>query len=99
MSTSAKGLATLLAQLIEAFAQERSSPQPAPTEPRSLPARVLLTVEEAAHQLGIGRTKAYDLISTGELESVQIGRLRRVPISAITEYAARLVDQQIRDDS
>lgn len=51
---------------------------------------VLLTVEEAARRLRIGRTLCFRLIGTGELESVPIGRLRRVPAVAIPEYVNRL---------
>jgi excisionase family DNA binding protein len=51
---------------------------------------VLLTVEEAARRLRIGRTLCFRLIGTGELESVPIGRLRRVPAAAIPEYVNRL---------
>ncbi|MFF0729731.1 excisionase family DNA-binding protein [Streptomyces sp. NPDC004134] len=54
------------------------------------PTLALLSVEEAARRLGIGRTVCYRLISTGELESVTVGRLRRVPADAIPEYVARL---------
>jgi excisionase family DNA binding protein len=32
----------------------------------------------------------FKLIRTGEIESVQIGRLRRIPASEIQNYAARL---------
>jgi excisionase family DNA binding protein len=53
--------------------------------------RVLLTAEEAAERLGIGRTVMFKLIRTGEIESVQIGRLRRVPASEIQKYANRLI--------
>lgn len=53
--------------------------------------KVLLTVEEAAELLGIGRTMAFRLVRTGELESVQIGRLRRVRRTAVSEFASRLV--------
>ncbi|HEX9334443.1 MAG TPA: helix-turn-helix domain-containing protein, partial [Pseudonocardiaceae bacterium] len=45
-----------------------------------MPERVLLTVEEAAKRLGIGRTTAFALVKTGEIVSVQIGRLRRVSV-------------------
>jgi excisionase family DNA binding protein len=55
-----------------------------------MPERVLLTAEEAAERLGIGRTFMFKLIRTGEIESVQIGRLRRIPASEIQNYAARL---------
>jgi excisionase family DNA binding protein len=51
---------------------------------------VLLTVEEAAHRLRIGRTTCYKLIRTGALESVPVGRLRRVPAEAVPEYVAHL---------
>ncbi|MBD0735782.1 helix-turn-helix domain-containing protein [Streptomyces sp. CBMA29] len=51
---------------------------------------VLLTVEEAARRLRIGRTTCYGLIRTGELESVPVGRLRRVPVDAPAAYVTRL---------
>ncbi|UXY36115.1 helix-turn-helix domain-containing protein [Streptomyces albidocamelliae] len=51
---------------------------------------VLLTVEEAARRLRIGRTTCYALIRTGELESVPVGRLRRVPVDAPAAYVTRL---------
>lgn len=83
-------LASTLARFAEALAAREVEP-PAPVS-RPLPPRVLLTVEEAAAQLGIGRTTAFGLVASGELESVRIGRLRRVHVSAITEYAATLVE-------
>ncbi|MDQ4033099.1 MAG: helix-turn-helix domain-containing protein [Actinomycetota bacterium] len=51
--------------------------------------RVLLTPMEAAEALCIGRTKVYDLIRNGDLISVKIGKLRRVPVDAVREYARR----------
>ncbi|MEE1754174.1 MULTISPECIES: helix-turn-helix domain-containing protein [Streptomyces] len=50
---------------------------------------VLLTVEEAARCLRIGRTTCYALIRTGELESLTIGGLRRVPADAPAAYLAQ----------
>lgn len=52
----------------------------------------LLTVEEAARRLSIGRTVCYRLIRTGELESVTPAgtRLRRVPADAVPAYVAHL---------
>jgi len=52
--------------------------------------RLLLTVEEAADRLGIGRTLAYALVKSGEVESVQIGRLRRIPCDALDVFLIRL---------
>jgi excisionase family DNA binding protein len=51
---------------------------------------LLLTVEEAAKRLRLGRTLVYRLIGSGELESVTVGRLRRVPAECLTEYVATL---------
>lgn len=42
--------------------------------------RLLLTVEEAARYLGIGRTLAWRLIQERELPSLRIGRCVRVPL-------------------
>ncbi|MYS19714.1 excisionase family DNA-binding protein [Streptomyces sp. SID4948] len=58
-----------------------------PDDDRTL---VLLTVEEAAVRLRIGRTTCFNLIRTGALESVTIGHLRRVPVAALPEFVARL---------
>jgi excisionase family DNA binding protein len=52
--------------------------------------KLLLTVEEAAERLSIGRTKAFELIASGELESVVIGRARRVPVQALEPFIAAL---------
>jgi len=52
--------------------------------------KLLLTVEEAAERLGIGRTTTFALIRTGALRSVRIGRLRRVRTTDLDFYAASL---------
>ncbi|MFF2187861.1 excisionase family DNA-binding protein [Streptomyces sp. NPDC058155] len=54
------------------------------------PALALLTVEEAARRLRIGRTTCFKLVITGEIESVTVGRLRRVPPDALPAYVAKL---------
>jgi len=51
---------------------------------------LLLTVREVAERLGCGRTFVYELISTGELETVKLGRLRRVPVAALDALVERL---------
>ena len=52
--------------------------------------QILLTVQEAARVLRIGRTLMYSLVMSGEVESVPIGRLRRIPAECLNEYVARL---------
>jgi excisionase family DNA binding protein len=51
---------------------------------------VLLTPIEAAAALGIGRSKLYELIQTGVLESVHIGACRRIPTEAVMTLVDRL---------
>ena len=63
----------------------------APTARRTDPAaRLLLTVEEAAEMLNIGRTLAYALVSAGELPSVTLGRLRRIPAASLRTWVEGL---------
>ncbi|NYH42627.1 excisionase family DNA binding protein [Micromonospora jinlongensis] len=55
--------------------------------------RVVLTIEEAAQRLGIGRTTMYALVKSGQIRTVTIGRLRRVPSFCLDEYVQRLLIQ------
>ena len=52
--------------------------------------RLLLTVEQAAGRLNVGRSTAYALILSGQLESVSVGRLRRVPADAVEAFVDSL---------
>ena len=56
--------------------------------------RVLLTVEAAAEQLSISRTMMFALLKAGEVTSVRVGRLRRIPAVELDVYARRLVAEQ-----
>jgi excisionase family DNA binding protein len=51
--------------------------------------KVLLTVEEAAHKLSVSCATVYRMMGRGELRFITIGRLRRVPVEAISEVVAR----------
>ena len=51
---------------------------------------LLLRIEEAAARLGIGRSLMYRLVLSGEVESVHVGRLRRIPTECLVEHVARL---------
>lgn len=63
------------------------------TPPRGTP-RVVLTVEQAAAALSVGRTTLFALIKSGELRSLLIGRLRRIPLDEVEAYSARLTTEQ-----
>ena len=51
---------------------------------------MLLTPEQAAEVLNVGRSTIYDLMRVGLLKSVKIGRSRRIPSSMVREYVSRL---------
>ena len=52
---------------------------------------VLVEVSEAQVALGgIGRTKIAELIASGELASVKLGRRRLIPFAALEAFAERL---------
>ena len=53
-------------------------------------ARLLYTIPEAAAALPISRTKLYELLTTGQIESIHIGRSRKIPADALTAYLGRL---------
>jgi len=52
--------------------------------------KLLLTPTEAASALGIGRSKVYELMQSGQLQSVHIGACRRVPADAIHSFLRQL---------
>jgi excisionase family DNA binding protein len=73
-----------------------ASPHPPDERPRSAHQtddRLLLPVEEAARRLSIGRSLLYELLASGAIHSVHVGRLRRVPVAALIDFINRPVDQ------
>jgi excisionase family DNA binding protein len=56
--------------------------------------RLLITVEAAAELLSISRTRMYALIKAGEVMSVRVGRLRRIPVGALDAFMTRLLTDQ-----
>lgn len=55
--------------------------------------KLLLTAEEAAESLGVGRSTVYDLMRLGHLSSVKIGRARRIPVAALHRFARQLAGE------
>lgn len=54
-------------------------------------AREIMTPEELAGYLGIGRTNTYRLITSGEVPSLKIGKLRRVRRVDVDRWLAERV--------
>ena len=48
-----------------------------------------LRVEDLMPILGIGRNTAYELVRSGQIRSIKIGRLIRVPRDAVVEFLGR----------
>lgn len=70
----------LAAAITELVAAIRAEAQPASPPDR------LLSVEDAAAILGVGRSMAYAEIGSGRLRSVKVGRRRLVPASAVAAF-------------
>jgi excisionase family DNA binding protein len=52
--------------------------------------KLLHAPEEAAQLLTVSRGQMFELLARGEIESIKIGRLRRIPHDALTAYIERL---------
>lgn len=59
--------------------------------------KLLLRPKEVAELIGIGRTKVFELMRSGQLESVRIGSSRRIPAFALIEYVERLRATPVED--
>lgn len=57
--------------------------------------RLLLTVAEAAAMLSINRSTLYRMLLEGQIRTIRIGRLRRVPVSALQEFVTRQVQDSM----
>ena len=55
--------------------------------------KVLYRPEEVAELLSISRWAVFRAIGNGSLESVTLGRSRRIPAVAVTAYVERLREQ------
>lgn len=51
---------------------------------------VVLSVQQLAEVLQIGRNAAYQLVNTGQIRSIRIGRTIRIPQAALLEYLNQL---------
>jgi excisionase family DNA binding protein len=53
---------------------------------------LLVTVDEAARQLSIGRSHLYEYLLSGSLPSIRIGRSRRIATRDLNAFIERLRD-------
>lgn len=55
--------------------------------------RLLLSIQEAAEALGIGRSKLYQLVARGELPLVHLGKRALIPRPALERYVEQLLEE------
>jgi excisionase family DNA binding protein len=53
-------------------------------------ARLLHTIPDAGEQLGIGRSTLYELLASGVIQTVKIGRRTLIPHDELVRYVDRL---------
>ena len=51
---------------------------------------LVLCVEDLMQLLSIGRNTAYELVRSGKIKSIRIGKCYRIPRDSITEYLAKV---------
>jgi len=56
----------------------------------------LLSLEECAEELGLSRTKTYELWQAGDIRTVYIGRNRKCRASDLNSFIANLPDDRVR---
>ncbi|MBS0505148.1 MAG: helix-turn-helix domain-containing protein [Proteobacteria bacterium] len=57
------------------------------TEPQIEP--ISVRIREACRLTGVGRSKLYELIASGEVETVKIGRITLVPMRSLRALITR----------
>jgi len=57
--------------------------------------RLLLRIPEVAETLGIGRTKIYEMIATGELPTVRFGRAVRISVTTLQKWVEEREQQNM----
>lgn len=60
--------------------------------------KLLLTVPQAADRLGVGRSLLYEMIRRGELQSIRLGRARRVPVAALQHFVEEKLQAEASED-
>jgi excisionase family DNA binding protein len=51
--------------------------------------KLLVRIGEAAEMLSVARSKAYQMVQSGELPAVRMGKSVRVSVRALNEYVER----------
>ncbi|POX59747.1 DNA-binding protein [Streptomyces sp. Ru62] len=71
-----------------------ASPPPAVLHAEAAPVLDLLTVTQVMARLQLGRSAVYDLLRSGQLASITLGRARRIPARALTDFIRARLEQE-----
>lgn len=89
MNDARSSVATMLVAVPAPALRARTAPDAVPqliTFTVEADDRLLLTVSDAARRLEISRSLFYELLAAGEIESICVRRLRRIPVQALADY-------------
>jgi excisionase family DNA binding protein len=62
------------------------------TSASEVESKLLLSLEEAAAMMSLGRTLVYTLVRSGEIASFKVGKSRRIPVGALHTFILRYAD-------
>lgn len=69
--------------------------QESTAEDMDMQGRLMLRPAEAAEAIGVSRSKAYELIASGQIPSIKVGGCVRVPVEALRAW----IDRQLLDEA
>ena len=55
--------------------------------------KILLSVDQAAERLSIGRSLCYELVMRGDIPSLKLGSRRLVPVSALELFVRERLEE------
>ena len=56
--------------------------------------KLLLSPEETCNALGVRCSTLFKMLEAGEIPSIKVGRLRRIPVEGLRRYVERQVVEQ-----
>ena len=56
--------------------------------------KLLLSVDQAAQRLSIGRSLCYELVMRGDIPSLKLGSRRLVPVSALETFVSERLEEE-----
>ncbi|MDQ0939850.1 helix-turn-helix domain-containing protein [Streptomyces sp. V1I1] len=71
-----------------------ASPPLAVLHAEAAPVLDLLAVPQFMAHLQLGRSAVYDLLRSGQLASITLGRARRIPTDSLTDFIRTRLEQE-----